>query len=198
MMSRCYRSRTVGERFSVRPPACCSRWFIRAMVRPGGCDRVSQPSAGGFMTRRALVGFLFVTGCVINKADNPPNPDGNQHGSDGTIGSVVPQGGVWHYDEVTPVSNTCGSNITQFEDGNFVIDQASLAGFRIVPADGTAPFQCSLSGTGFDCPNRADRVEDLRPSVDAVVTVHATANGNFQSSTHGTGQQHANLSCGGS
>jgi hypothetical protein len=80
-------------------------------------------------------------------------------------------------------------------DGNFAIDQVVPASFRIVPADGTAPFLCASNSAGFSCPNRAAFATDLRPSVDAVVTVHATATGTFGDSDHGTGRQDAKVDC---
>jgi hypothetical protein len=94
-----------------------------------------------------------------------------------------------------PVSNTCRSDIAHLEGGNFVIDQVTSAGFRIVPGDGTAPFTCSTSGAQFSCPNRITLVEDNRPSLDAVLTVHGTVTGTLTDTTRGTGQQAATVDC---
>ena len=38
---------------------------------------------------------------------------------------------------------------------------------------------------------------DDRPSIDAVITVHATANGRFSDGDHGTGRQDAKVDCSG-
>jgi hypothetical protein len=141
------------------------------------------------MTRLVLVGFLVACNASSSMSSMPPNPDGP------TAVDVTPATGMWQYGEFTPVSNTCGSAISTFEDGNFAIDSASSASFHIVPRDGTAPFTCALSHGGFDCRNRADRMVSKRPAVDAVITVHATASGSFSTPTAGTGQQHVDLSC---
>jgi len=110
----------------------------------------------------------------------------------------APQAGLWHYSEINQVSSNCPNDVAQFEEGNFVIDQVSLASFRIVPADNTPPFPCSLGGSSFNCPDRFVETIDERPSIDAVFTIHATADGTFQSVTLGSGGQEATVDCAGS
>jgi hypothetical protein len=107
---------------------------------------------------------------------------------------VTPKVGGWHYADVTPISNTCSSP----QDGNagdFAIDAATATAFHVVPGDATDPFSCSLAGAAFDCPDRYNEQDDLRPSIDAVLTVHATAEGTFSSSIRGTGTQEATITC---
>jgi hypothetical protein len=138
------------------------------------------------MTRLVVIGFLVACNASSSMSPDPDVPTG---------GDVTPATGTWQYDEVMPVSNTCGSVISQFEDGKFAIASASRSSFQIRPGDGTAPFTCTLSHGGFDCPSRADRVLDERPSIDAMITIHATASGSFSTSMAGTGQQHVQLAC---
>lgn len=111
--------------------------------------------------------------------------------------SVAPRAGAWQYSD-TPVSNTCPPNTPLGEAGTFIIDQLTPTSFRIVPGDGTAAFPCSYDATGFSCPDRLSHVEDLRPSLDALIMVHAVASGSFSSSTAGTGNQTATATCSGS
>ena len=66
-----------------------------------------------------------------------------------------------------------------------------------MPNDGTAPFTCSLNGSAYNCPDRAAGVQDLRPAVDALITVRAVANGTFSSATRATGRQEATATCAG-
>ena len=130
--------------------------------------------------RSILVSFaIAVTACVVEHDTHNPEP-------------IVPRAGVWNYTEVTPVSNTCGSQVGQAENGSFGIDQTSAAGFRILPQDGTDPFLCSLNDASFNCPDRAAGSRDLG---DAHIAYRATANGTFSSSIHATGSQQATVTC---
>ena len=139
--------------------------------------------------RAMLLGLgLIATGCVTN--NGPMNPNGS--------GSVVPQIGTWQYGQISPISNSCGQAIPQSQYGNFQIDGAGATSFHVDPQDGTAPFTCTLNGASFDCPDRAAGSDDLHPAYDAVVSFHATANGTFSTTTAGSGQQHATVSCSGS
>jgi hypothetical protein len=166
------------------------------------------------ITSLGLVLAFAVSACVVNgKADGGSGDDdstgggdtgggdtgggdtgGGSHGGGGS-GNAAPQIGGWNYTGVTLVTNTCNQRINRGEAGNFAIDQVAASSFRIVPNDGTAPFTCTLSRSGFSCPNRASSVQDGRPSVDAVLTVHVTADGTFSDATHGTGRQAGTVDC---
>jgi hypothetical protein len=160
------------------------------------------------MTRIALIGLALAiaAACTVNNHgdddDNGPGRDGGTgSGTDGGPDSgspgtpISPSAGLWTYRETTPVSSTCRTDVAHFEGGNFVIDQVVSAGFRIVPGDGTSPFTCSSNGAQFNCPDRIAFVQDNRPSVDAVLTVHGTVTGTLSDTTHGTGQQAATVDC---
>jgi hypothetical protein len=158
------------------------------------------------MTRIASIGLALATAaaCTVNNNgdDDGNRPDrdagtgsGNDSGSSGT--PISPSAGLWTYSETTPVSSTCRTDVAHFEGGNFVIDQVVPAGFRIVPGDGTSPFTCNSNGAQFNCPNRIAFVQDNRPSVDAVLTVHGTVTATLTDATHGTGQQAATVDCAG-
>ena len=142
---------------------------------------------------RLLLVCLALSACSNDSAngDDAPSPDA----SDQT--PITPKIGAWGYDEVTPVSSTCPGNIQQGGTGTFAIDSSSSTSFHVVPNDGTAPFSCSLTGSAFDCPERATATQDLRPALDAVVTVRAIAKGTFSSSTQATGRQEATATCAG-
>ncbi len=150
--------------------------------------------------RLVTLAALVLFGCGTNNSSSKPSGDpdaavGNPHAdAPTTSGSVAPRAGAWRYSD-TPVSDTCPSNTPLGEAGTFVIDSLTPSAFRIVPGDGTAAFPCSYDATGFTCPDRLQHVEDLRPSVDAVIDVHATATGSFSSATHGTGNQSATATC---
>jgi hypothetical protein len=132
-----------------------------------------------------------LTACVANNHGDDTEDPGNDPGT-----TIVPREGDWYYVDVTKISSTCvaGDDGTA---GEFAIASPSLAGFTVIDGD-TAPFACSLSGKAFNCPNRAAYAEDLRPSYDAVLTAHATADGTFTSATRASGTQQATVSCAGS
>ena len=156
------------------------------------------------MSRIAIIGValsLSLSACVLEVNDADGDIDGSGDGSDDGSDTdilIAAQEGRWFYEETTPVSSTCPTNLDTGEEGHFLIAQSSTAGFRVIPNDGTDPFPCTLSGAKFSCPERASHVEDFRPSVDAVVTVHAIANGTLSSSTRATGRQQATVDCAGS
>ena len=139
---------------------------------------------------RLLLVCLVLSACSDGSKD--PNQNPPTDGPDNT--PITPQTGAWSYSEVTPVSSTCARSVSN-GTGAFAIDQASSSSFHIVPNDGTAPFTCTLNGKAFDCPDRAAAMEDLRPGIDAVVTVRATAKGNFTTASQATGRQEANVTC---
>lgn len=126
-----------------------------------------------------------------NNGDDAPPVDGS------TVTPVTPRVGGWEYDEVTPVSSTCPGNLQQTGTGAFAIDTSSSQSFHVVPNDGTAPFTCTLTGSAYSCPDRAAGMQDLRPAVDAVVTVRAIASGSFSSATRASGRQEATATCAG-
>ncbi len=115
-------------------------------------------------------------------------------------GSLTPLAGRWFYDETTPVSSNCPGIINQAQaPGDFRIGTISTAaGFRVIPDDGTAPFQCTLSGKAFSCPERlADTLDYRNDGVDAVVTIHADARGTFSGANRASGRQEATVDCSG-
>lgn len=146
-----------------------------------------EPSDG--VSMRLLV-CLLLAACSNDNADPEPDAGGNSP-------TVTPKVGGWEYDDITPVSSTCPTTVEEGGDGNFAIDAASSSSFHVVPADGTPAFSCTLTGSAFDCADRLTRTQDLRPSIDAVLTARATARGTFASSTHATGRQEANVTCAG-
>ena len=132
-----------------------------------------------------------LTACATNDS-NDSGPGTNQNMN--TL--IVPAEGEWYYADVTPVSSTCIAGDDGIA-GNFAITSPSASGFTVLDGE-TEPFNCSLSNNAFNCPNRAWYTEDLRPSVDAVLVAHASAQGTFSSSTRGTGTQEATVTCTGS
>ena len=141
---------------------------------------------------------LVLVACTNNGPMTPGGDDDDAPGPDaGTQADVSPRAGAWHYTESTPVHNTCNHTV-QGEDGTFAIDNVLAGSFHVIPNDGTSPFTCSLAHGSFDCPDRVWQTEDLRPSIDAVLTAHGTATGTFSSSIRAAGQQKLTVTCQGS
>jgi hypothetical protein len=142
------------------------------------------------MSRILLVCLLFAAACVVN--NDPGGDDAPPPGIE-----LTPRVGTWYYAETTPVSNNCGYQIGA-SVGDFSISAVTGSSFQVDPDDGTAPFTCSLSGSGdYLCPDRAAKTADLHPGFDAVITMHAVASGTFSADTRASGQQTATVSCAG-
>lgn len=149
------------------------------------------------MSRFMIASLVFAATACVSNGTNDPDPDPNPDPDPQT--SFVPRTGEWGYADITPVTNDCGYDVGGQNGGDFVIDTASATGFHIIPGDGTNPFSCSLAaGSSFNCPERAADSEDLRPSIDALITAHVTAAGTFTASTRASGHQDATVSCSGS
>jgi hypothetical protein len=137
--------------------------------------------------KRIAFGLAVVfAGCVTN--NGPEDPEDLD---------IQPRAGLWSYDD-TITSNSCPSSTPTGEFGAFAIDQVTDSGFRVLADDGTDPFHCDLSNGNFDCPDRGEVVEDLRPTADAVVTATGVAEGSFSSPTSGRGTQTVTVTCVGS
>jgi hypothetical protein len=143
---------------------------------------------------RLLLVCLVLAGCSNGDGDDMPGPGPD---ASPTNDPVTPKTGAWEYNEVTPVSSTCPQSISQGGTGNFGITSSSTAGFHVVPNDGTAPFDCNLTGKAFNCPDRAAAMQDLRPQIDAVLTARAVADGTFSAATAASGSQQATVTCAG-
>ena len=148
------------------------------------------------MSKITLVGIVFITACVSNST-TPGGGGGGGGGGSGGGSLVEPKLGTWDYSQVRLITTTCSQNVNNGEAGNFAIDAATTASFHVLPNDGNPDFTCSLSSGNFACPDRIAQVYDYRPSFDAVVTIHVSAQGMFSSSTAGTGSQDATVDCSG-
>ena len=150
------------------------------------------------MSKRLLLVCLALSACSNNNND-PNNGDDTQTPIDGSNNNtpVTPRVGAWDYDSVTPISNTCPSQLRDGGVGAFAIDASSSTSFHVIPNDGSAPFTCTLNGSAYNCPERAAATLDLRPQVDALITMRATAQGTFTSDTRATGSQDATATCAG-
>lgn len=121
--------------------------------------------------------------------DDTPTDDGDDGGPSGS----APAEGTWRYDQITPTSNTCGSQLPVTPSGDYAIVGVTGVGFTVVEDGGT--FDCTLANGRFDCPDRAHETMDLNPTYDAVVTIVAQAQGAFSSSTSASGTQTATATC---
>jgi len=144
------------------------------------------------MIRMSLIALALAitSGCAMDAPD-----DTDTDTAEAAI-TISPIAGTWTYGELTPVSGNCSTSLAQGESGPFIVDTVTSTSFRVVPNDGTVPFTCSsLANQKFGCPNRAIVVQDLRPTLDAVVTVRVTATGTFSDGSHALGKQDAAVSC---
>lgn len=125
--------------------------------------------------------------------------DGDGGDSDGDGGdSVQPRTGVWRYAEYDENRNDCDLP-PDYGNGNggFGIDDLGGDRFVVIPNDGTDPFDCTLDGADFDCPDRATEVVPAGPPYDAVLLGQARVEGTFSDPENGSGTQTAIIQCNG-
>jgi hypothetical protein len=142
------------------------------------------------MFKPCLVALVSMsTACIIS--------DGDDGGDDGGGPPVQPSSGRWGYSEYTPVTSSSCPELAQYldEGGTFLLDNHGNGTFTVRIA-GEQPFDCSLGGGAFDCPDRVTVTSDT--GVDATLTAHVRAGGRFTTSSLGSGRQHADLTCAGS
>lgn len=151
---------------------------------------------------------LTTAACTYNDAGDDDTGDSGDSGDGGDTGDtgdgdpggdVDPVSGVWGYAEYAPNRNDCNLDDSYGNGGGgFGLENHGDGTFTIIPNDGTDPFLCTLDGAAFDCPDRATEEADLAGGYDAHLTGHATAEGSFDTDTHGSGTQTATISCQGS
>lgn len=102
----------------------------------------------------------------------------SEGGSDPTEGGAGPEAGQWVYIDQGATENDCTflENPSQGA-GDFEVENPGDGTFRIVPGDGTDPFECELSeGGSFECDERY--VESItQPGIDASLDVLISADG---------------------
>jgi hypothetical protein len=140
--------------------------------------------------RRTLMKYLaifIVSGTLLASCGNG--------GSGG--GSADPPSGTWHFNGGSVVDDTCGYPSPPTDpDGDFTITNNGDSTFTVDEADGTRMFDCTLSGSSFNCPDRLYEDIDASP-LTAVVHVHVRATGSFSSDTQASGRETADVTCDG-
>jgi hypothetical protein len=121
---------------------------------------------------------------------------GGDNGGDTGGGDVAPRSGVWDYSEYVPSQNDCNVPGDYGNgDGGFGLTYDGGGVFTVIPNDGTDPFDCTLDGADFNCPDRATEVVDIDQSLDATLVGQASAEGTFSDAENGTGSQTAIVDC---
>jgi hypothetical protein len=105
----------------------------------------------------------------------------------------APEEGTWLYTTDDVVQDTCGGEIDQ-DPGDFELFVSDDGDLIIDPDDGTDPFQCTLSGRSFTCPERAGGEEEIE-GFDAELSYVAVAEGTFSSPDEATGSQTGTVDC---
>ena len=106
-----------------------------------------------------------------------------------------PNSGTWFYAEVSPVENDCNLPEDQFAAGEFSIENNDDGTFTVDPEDGNPAFECTLSGSDFDCP---ERIAGSYSTQGSTATWRADAEGSFSDASRMTGTQSGQVTCEGS
>jgi hypothetical protein len=156
--------------------------------------------------------WFHAAACTYNDAGDDDSGDtgGDGDGGDGGDGGdrdgggdpggdADPRSGSWGYAEYAPNRNDCNLDPSYGNGGGrFALDNHGDGSFTVVPSDGTDPFDCTLDGASFACPDRATEAEQLDGDYDATLIGHAVADGVFATDESGSGTQTATISCAGS
>jgi hypothetical protein len=110
---------------------------------------------------------------------------------------IDPASGTWDFSAGEQTQNTCNYDGIGGRSGLFQVTNEGDGRLTIDPEDGTDPFECTLDGADFDCPERFQDEQDVT-GYDATLVVHASARGTFGSSTAASGTQHGRVECEGS
>ena len=106
---------------------------------------------------------------------------------------IQPQSGTWKYSEYTASTNTCNSKeIISNGDGTFKLTNKGDGTFQVEPNDGTDPFPCNVTGTSFNCPERAAQEVSVR---GATAKAKVIVTGTFASATSASGTQKGTVTC---
>jgi hypothetical protein len=104
-----------------------------------------------------------------------------------------PENGEWAYDELSVTQNTCPNDFYTPVDSTISILYDGGNSF-IVNAGADNPFDCSLSGEEFECPNWSNGTVPV-PGLTATVEYRVSALGNFSSETSGSGENTYRYTC---
>ncbi len=125
--------------------------------------------------------------------DPPADTDDDPPGQDSSGGSADnPNTGTWIYTETGNTINEC----TFLEDlsngwGEYQVE-ADGGAFRVVPSDGTEPFECTASGGNFDCD---ERLQDTIQSATSELQVLVGITGTLPSADEMNGTQNGQVVC---
>ncbi len=145
-----------------------------------------------------LVVGLLAVGCDDNSGSTESATDSETGNETAGPGMADPKSGVWDYDDQGIADNSCGDDVyrdpdtvfglTNNNDGTFTVDQGMSA----------EDFDCTITGSAFDCPSRLYGEYPVGGGIDATLKYNVTIAGMFSSDTAMTGQQTADVSCEGS
>jgi hypothetical protein len=156
----------------------------------GLCD-ACQPDCAGKVCGDDGCGGQCQPGCG---AGQTCNAQGQCEGG----GDANPTSGTWLYSEYTASTNDCNSDdLISNGAGTFTLTNNGDSTFTVTPTDGTDPFDCTITGSAFNCPTRAMVDVDMNPTFDAHITATATVTGTFADDTHMSGTQNGTADCSG-
>ncbi|MBW2261611.1 MAG: hypothetical protein JRG91_06520 [Deltaproteobacteria bacterium] len=115
-------------------------------------------------------------------------------GSDGNGGGTInPNSGTWLFVPGSIVDDTCEyADPPTDPSGDFAMLSTGDGTFTV--NDGDVVFDCTVSGSAFNCPERLTETIDASP-LDAIVSVHVSITGTFSSANAASGRQTANVTC---
>lgn len=107
---------------------------------------------------------------------------------------LEPKAGSWNYGGSDLASNSCGGPVPTDAAGGFTLTVNDDGSLTIVDGDFELPFECTLDGDAYTCPNRAAGSSKIE-NIDATLFYEVSVTGNFASETELSGTQVVKLRC---
>ena len=111
-------------------------------------------------------------------------------------GTPTPQSGVWDYEDLGIAENECGWDEPWTDpDTSFSLENNGDGTFTVMQ-DTYGDFNCSQTGTSFECPERLAG-DFPYPQYDVTLTMNLSISGDVHSNTHISGTQRFDVECSG-
>ena len=150
--------------------------------------------------KRARLSLIAIVPMMLSfSCGDDGDGTGNDAGStDDAAAAITPQSGNWVYDSYSVTRNECGvmdDQIPGVDSGGFLLSVLSATTFTVRPdAGGGDPFDCTLTGATFSCPDRQSLDEDI-PALMITLSASTDAQGEFTTNEDATGTQLHTISC---
>lgn len=142
-----------------------------------------------------LLAFALLLACTSTDADDGAGPGDGSDGDDGdSAGTLSPRAGVWSYVDGGVQENTCQADLVGDRDLMFVLENEGGSTFTIQQSDPYDDFECTKSGSDFECPDRLQGEVPIAMT-DIVLEYGVSITGELDGAEAMSGMQRADIVC---